>query len=98
MRTVSQERKLYRKVQSIERRLTTLEHRTDGLCESPDRKQVMTVPEAAAFLGISVSGLYKLTAASLIPHYKPRKKNIYFYRPELEKWALSCRTSNNLMP
>lgn len=38
--------------------------------------------EAAAFLGISMANLYKLTSTKSIPFYKPSKK-LYFKKSEL---------------
>lgn len=45
--------------------------------------------EAAEYLGISVSHLYKLTAAGKIPHYKPTGKRIYFYVSDLNDFIRS---------
>lgn len=53
------------------------------------QKKVLTSQEAAAYLGISLSKLYKLTCAKEIPHYKPNGKLNYFERAEIEAWALS---------
>ncbi|MEI8210094.1 MAG: helix-turn-helix domain-containing protein [Methylococcales bacterium] len=49
-------------------------------------KQTLNIDEAAAFTGLAVSYLYKLTSAQEIPHYKPRGKMLYFDRSELENW------------
>ncbi len=49
-------------------------------------KEVLTSEEAARYLGISKSYLYKLTMRKQIPHYKPLGKMCYFNREELEKW------------
>lgn len=54
-------------------------------------KDVLTTDEAAAYLGISKSYLYKLTCLNLIPYSKPMGKMCYFRRSELEQWALSNR-------
>lgn len=42
--------------------------------------------EAAKFLNISKSHLYKLTFRNRIPFYKPGGKLIYFDRQELLSW------------
>lgn len=42
--------------------------------------------EAAEFLNISKSHLYKLTFRNRIPFYKPGGKLIYFDRQELLSW------------
>ena len=49
-------------------------------------KNVLSFEEASAFLNLSKSYLYKLTAGNLIPHYKPLGKMLYFERADLEVW------------
>ncbi|WP_314311641.1 helix-turn-helix domain-containing protein [Hoylesella saccharolytica] len=56
-------------------------------------KEVLTSNEAARYLGISKSYLYKLTMRQQIPHYKPMGKMCYFNRGELEQWLQSNRVS-----
>lgn len=51
-------------------------------------KEVLTTSEASAYLGLSESYIYKLTASRQIPHYKPNGKLVYFNRKELCEWAL----------
>lgn len=59
-------------------------------------KEVLTSDEAARYLGISRSYLYKLTMQRAIPHYKsPTGKMCYFNRLELEKWLQSNRVATN---
>ena len=50
------------------------------------RKNVWTSRETAAYLGISLAYLYKLTCEKKIPHYKPEGKVLYFDRSEVEAW------------
>ncbi len=54
-------------------------------------KEVLTSDEAAKYMGISKSYLYKLTMKGEIPHYKPMDKMCYFIRTELEQWLQSNR-------
>jgi excisionase family DNA binding protein len=54
-------------------------------------KNILTLNEAATFLGISIGYLYRLTSRKAIPFYKPNGKLVYFKRKELEEWI----TSNN---
>lgn len=54
-------------------------------------KEVLTSDEAAKYMGISKSYLYKLTMGRQIPHFKPNGKMCYFDRLELEKWLKSNR-------
>lgn len=56
-------------------------------------KEVLTSDEAAMYMGISKSYLYKLTMRKEIPHYKPMGKVVYFNRMELEQWLQSNRVS-----
>lgn len=56
-------------------------------------KEVLTSDEAARYMGVSKSYLYKLTMNQQIPHYKPMGKMCYFNRQELEQWLQSNRVS-----
>ena len=58
-------------------------------------KEVLTSDEAARYLGISKSYLYKLTMQQKIPHYKPMGKMCYFNRQELEAWLQSNRVATD---
>lgn len=53
-----------------------------------------TLEEAARYIGISKSHLYKLTSEKKIPHYKPQNKKIYFEKTELKNWILTNRNSS----
>jgi excisionase family DNA binding protein len=46
----------------------------------------LNIDEAANFLGIRRSTLYKYTCFKRVPHYKPGKK-LYFVRSELIDWV-----------
>lgn len=54
-------------------------------------KEVLTFDEAATYMGVSKSHLYKLTMGQEIPHYKPRGKMVYFKRVEVEQWLQNNR-------
>lgn len=56
-------------------------------------KEVLTSDEAARYMGISKSYLYKLTMRQQIPHYKPMGKMCYFNRAELEGWLQNNRVA-----
>ncbi len=74
---------------STEQRLLAVE---DGLKQMGIvQKSVLTFEEAASYMGMSRSYLYKLTATKQIPHYKPGGKMLFFERAELEAWLLSRR-------
>lgn len=58
-------------------------------------KEVLTSSEAADYMGISKSYLYKLTMRQEVPHYKPMGKLVYFNRQELENWLQSNRVATD---
>jgi excisionase family DNA binding protein len=58
-------------------------------------KEVLTSDEAARYMGISKSYLYKLTMKQEIPHFKPMGKMCYFNRAELEQWLQSNRVATS---
>lgn len=49
-------------------------------------REVLTIDEAAKYMGISKSYLYKLTMLRKIPCFKPNGKMFYYNRLELERW------------
>ncbi len=56
-------------------------------------KEVLTSNEAANYMGISKSHLYKLTMRQEIPHFKPTGKVVYFNRAEIEQWLQNNRVA-----
>lgn len=58
-------------------------------------KEVLTSDEAARYMGISKSYLYKLTMKQAIPCYKPLGKMVYFNRHELEDWLQQNRCATD---
>ena len=56
-------------------------------------KEVLTSDEAARYMGISKSYLYKLTMNRVIPHFKPMGKVCYFNRKELEGFLQGNRVA-----
>lgn len=70
------------KLESIERMLAE---------QNMLKKDVLNFNEAAIYLEVSHSHLYKLTSTSTIPAYKPNGKKLYFNRHELDEWLLSNR-------
>lgn len=53
----------------------------------------LNVEEAARYLDLSPSYLYKLTSRGEIPHYKPNGKRLYFLKSDLRKWILRGRVA-----
>lgn len=59
-------------------------------------KEVLTSEEAAKYLGVSKSCLYKWTMTRQIPHYKsPTGKMCFFNRKEIEAWMQSQRVATD---
>ena len=56
-------------------------------------KEVLTSDEAARYLGISKSYLYKLTMERGIPYSKPLGKVCYFERADLDNWLRKNRVA-----
>jgi len=48
--------------------------------------KLLNATEAAQYLSISNSHLYKLTSRRKIPFHKPCGKYLYFYKNELDEW------------
>lgn len=57
-------------------------------------KTVFAPKEAAQYMGISLSTLYKLTSSGILPYSKPNGKLIYFSRHSLDNWLLSNNTTS----
>ena len=76
---------IIQKLDSIERMLTE---------QNMLQKEVLTFNEAAIYLEVSHSHLYKMTSTGTVPCYKPNGKKIYFNRKELDSWLLSNRQSS----
>ena len=48
--------------------------------------QLMSCEEAAKYLKVSKSHIYKLTSQNQIPYYKPHGKKIYFNKGDMDGW------------
>lgn len=72
--------KIFEKLECIERMLIE---------QNLLKKEVLNFSEAAVYLEVSHSHLYKLTSSGNIPAYKPNGKKLYFNRKELDTWLLS---------
>ena len=58
------------------------------------QKEVLNLNEAALYLELSTSHLYRLTSTGCIPFYKPNGKKLYFKRLELDQWLLRNRSTS----
>ena len=56
----------------------------------------LTLPEAAKYLGVSKSHLYKLTFTNRITFYKPAGKLLYFKKSDLNKYLFRNRKASEL--
>lgn len=56
-------------------------------------KAVLTVDEAAKYMGIAKSTLYKMMMRREIPYSKPNGKVCFFDRKELETWLMGNRVA-----
>jgi excisionase family DNA binding protein len=74
----------------ILKRLEDLHKLIEG--QGINNKEVLNMHEACKYLELSLSHLYKLTSAGLIPFYKPNGKKLYFKKSELDSWLLRNRS------
>lgn len=88
IKTISYEAKPSKSMDDLARRVVVLEN---VLCIAKD---VLTLEEAAMFMGISRSTLYKMTHNNVIPFYRPNGKLIYFEKSELLAWMRRSRVSS----
>ncbi len=76
-----------------ERRIVELQARVrklEDLCFST--KEVLNLEEAAAFIGIAKSTLYKMTHQNRLPYYKPAGKLIFFEKKALLDWVRGAKS------
>ena len=52
-------------------------------------KKYLTTAEAAAYLGIGINSLYKMTMRKVFPVYKPSGKLVFIKREDLDKYIES---------
>ena len=67
-------------VAELEKRVRNLEDKFDS------GKEVLTLQEAAQYMGIARSSLYKMTSNQTIPFYRPNGKLIFFERDDILSW------------
>ncbi len=75
-----------------DRMAVTIAAKLEG-SKKPD--DMLTSDEAAEYLGITKSNLYKLTSSREIPFYKPGGKTCYFKREDLDAYKCSNRVSSD---
>lgn len=57
-------------------------------------KKYLTTAEAAAYLGIGLNSLYKMTMRKVFPVYKPAGKLVFIKREDLDKYIESGKEDN----
>ena len=58
-------------------------------------KDMFTPEEAAKYLGVSLSHLYRLTSKNEITKYKPSGKLMYLAKVDLNQWMMSNEIPSN---
>lgn len=51
-------------------------------------KKIFNIDDLCRYTGLSKSWVYKKTASSQIPHYKPSAKILIFRKDEIDDWLL----------
>ena len=77
---VQKDTQLHRQVAELQKRVDVLEDILDS------SKEVLTVEEAAKFMGMARSSLYKMMCEQSIPFYRPNGKMIYFEKADILSW------------
>lgn len=78
-----------RKIVELQERVNKLEN----LCFAA--KEVLNLEEAADFLGIAKSTLYKMTHLNKLPYFKPAGKLIFFEKKTLLDWVRGARVMSD---
>lgn len=63
-----------------------------SLSVSSSEKEHLNTANAASYLGVSKSTIYKMVFNRRIPFYKPSGKLLYFLKSDLDKYISSNRT------
>lgn len=79
-KSVQMDSELAKYVAELEKRVRNLEDKFDS------GKEVLTLQEAAQYMGIARSSLYKMTSNQTIPFYRPNGKLIFFEKDEILSW------------
>ena len=88
MTMTSKETDLQAQVIELQQRLGAMENVLSSA------KDVLTLEEAAVFMGVTKSTLYRMTHEQTIPYFKPGGKMCYFEKSELLNWMKSNRIAS----
>ena len=86
--SVQKDTQLTKLIADLQKRVETLEDMLDA------GKEVLTVEEAAKFMGMARSSLYKMTSDQTIPFYRPNGKMIFFEKSDILSWIRKNRVSS----
>ncbi|MBS7565642.1 helix-turn-helix domain-containing protein [Mucilaginibacter sp. Bleaf8] len=77
-------------------KISRIEQMLSGLPMEGHQKYrpILTTAQAAEYMGISMSALYKLTSRKELPMYKPGGKKVYLKREEIDDYLAKCRISS----
>ena len=78
-------KKVIEKLEALDRKLTAT---------LITNKKFLDLNEAAIYLNLSRSALYKLTSNRAISFYQPGGKKIFFKREQLDQWIQSGNNQN----
>ncbi len=87
-KNVRKDSRLQRQIEELQRRMEAVEDILDNA------KEILSVEEAARFMDIARSSLYKMTSDRSIPFYRPNGKMIYFEKANILEWI----RKNRVMP
>ena len=86
------QQKNVRKDSRLQKQIEELQKRMDAVEDILDNtKEVLSVEEAARFMDIARSSLYKMTSDRSIPFYRPNGKMIYFEKTDILEWIRKNR-------
>ena len=84
-KSVQMDSDLAKYVAELEKRVRNLEDKFDS------GNEVLTLQEAAQYMGIARSSLYKMTSNQTIPFYRPNGKLIFFDKADILTWIRQYR-------
>ena len=88
LNSVPKDTQINKQIANLQKRVETLEDILEA------GKEVLTVEEAAKFMGMARSSLYKMTSDQTIPFYRPNGKMIFFEKTDLLSWIRKNRVSS----
>ena len=86
--SVQKDTQMTKLIADLQKRVETLEDMLEA------GKEVLTVDEAAKFMGMARSSLYKMTSDQTIPFYRPNGKMIFFEKSDILSWIRKNRVSS----